>query len=190
MRNPGSHFGALCSLLFEFPSGFSLGYSCSLSYIHAIFLKPFLPLKPCHLYVFKSIFQNSFCMSCWKCLPQWAPRSISPMCLPQNPAYIFSPKLSSVFPRTYFLCIFLRLSPLKTLSTDAIHICPSTFHHVSQKSIPPMILVPNSCLSCVNMCELELFHLTSQIAFSITTPQCCQLFPVQTWVIKPPNHNT
>lgn len=91
-----------CSHLFESPLGFSLGYSFSLLYIHEIFLKPFLLLKPLHLYVSKSIFQNTYCVSCQKCLPKWVPKNISPMCLPQNPAYIFSAKsFSLVCPRTY-----------------------------------------------------------------------------------------
>lgn len=191
MRISGSHFGALYSHLFQSPSGFSLGCSCSLSHILAISVT--YPWSRAICMSLRASFRTLTVHLAERLFPSGPPGASPPCVCPKSLPTFFPQSLSPVFPRTYLLCIFLRVSPLKLPPTDSIHVSPSTFHHVSQKSILPMSLAPNSCFSCANMCELE-FHrlpyLAAEIAFSIATPQCCQLFPVQTWVIKPPNHHT
>lgn len=132
MRSPGNQFCALCSHLFEYPSGFPLGYSCSLSYTHAFFfwshfypwshvicMSPRASFRALSVHLAKSVF------------PSGAPGVSPPCAFPKILPTFFLQSLSPLFPRTYFLCIFL--SPLKTPPTDAIRICPRTLHHVSQK---------------------------------------------------------
>lgn len=142
MRIPGSHFGALSSCLFESPSGLPLGYSCSLSYIHALFL--IYPWSCAICMSPRASFSTLTVCLAENVFPSGLPGA-SPPCVCPKILSTFSPQsLSPVFPRTYLLRIILGVSPLKT-PTNNIQMSPSTFQHVSQKSMSSLLPLTAAC---------------------------------------------